>query len=169
MPPYTIPVAFFARLSQGLSYASGYQLMLLFGSPFTSIQPHGPLSTPGCLCRLQAPGRITTTNPQWGGRADLRIGGRSSDPLIGNQIPTADPKKNRCFKCVPTKVLLLRRSTCPCLGSTIRLGPPQRGVPGDPFGLDPKNDEGLGGRAIETAEVAAEIRRHPLKILENRT
>ena len=91
------------------------------------------------------------------------------DLLIGNQIPTADPKKNRCFKSVPTKVLLLRRSTCPCLGSTIRLGPPQRGVPGDPFGLDPKNDEGLGGRAIETAEVAAEIRRHPLKILENRT
>ncbi len=33
---------------------------------------------------LQALGKITTTNPQWGGRADLRIGGRSSDLLIGN-------------------------------------------------------------------------------------
>ncbi len=33
--------------------------------------------------------KITTTNPQWGGRADLRIGGRSSDLLIGNQMPLA--------------------------------------------------------------------------------
>ncbi len=41
----------------------------------------------------QRPGKITTTNPQWGGRANLRIGGRSSDLLIGNQIHLTDPKK----------------------------------------------------------------------------
>ena len=45
---------------------------------------HSPwLSRPG----LRPPVKISTTNPQWGGRADLRIGGRSSDLLIANQIP----------------------------------------------------------------------------------
>ncbi len=47
---------------------------------------------------LRTSGKITTTNPQWGGRADLRIGGRSSDLLIGNQIHLSDPRKNPHFQ-----------------------------------------------------------------------
>ncbi len=53
----------------------------------------------------EASGKITTTNPQWGGRADLRIGGRSSDLLIGNQIPTAQSQQIKSFQDPATTVL----------------------------------------------------------------
>ena len=55
----------------------------------------------------QSPVQITTTNPQWGGRADLRIGGCSSDLLIGNQIPIAQPKQIKSFHAAATTVLPL--------------------------------------------------------------
>ncbi len=40
-----------------------------------------------------------------GGRADLRIGGRSSDLLIGNQMPTARSQQIKSFHDPATTVL----------------------------------------------------------------
>ncbi len=40
-----------------------------------------------------------------GGRADLRIGGRSSDLLIGNQMSLSELEKNRYFQQTATRVL----------------------------------------------------------------
>ncbi len=62
-----------------------------------------------CLSRtgLRTLRKITTTNPQWGGRADLRIGGRSSDLLIGNQIPTVQSQQINSFHAPATTVLPL--------------------------------------------------------------
>ena len=49
--------------------------------------------------------QITTTNPQWGARADLGIGGRSSDLLIATQIPKGQSQQIKSFHDHATTVL----------------------------------------------------------------
>ncbi len=66
------------------------------------------------------PGQVTTTNPQWGGRADLRIGGRSSDLLIDNQIPITLPQQINSFRDPATPVLPVRTLRHHCFDGVVR-------------------------------------------------
>ena len=77
------------------------------GIPLVGQRCHEPAATPPGSDghALMAAEKVTTTNPQWGGRADLRIGGRSSDLLIGNQIPTAQSRKIKAFHDPATTLL----------------------------------------------------------------
>ncbi len=86
---------------------------------WTSLPDYEPLSLPR-LRTVMAPcsEKISTTNPQWGGRADLRIGGRSNDLLIGNQMPLFRPYKIKHFHG-PATTLLPTRFPSEVLADTV--------------------------------------------------